>query len=125
MSLLVVLAVGGGGLLGAPCRYTVDRLVADRYELDFPLGTFVVNMSGSFLLGLLTGIALTAGMPAALKAFAGTGFCGAYTTFSSWSFETVELIEQGEYAGAAMNAALSVAVGLVAAGAGMGLGLLA
>jgi CrcB protein len=120
---LVILCVAVGGLIGAPTRFLVDRLVADHVETDFPLGTFLINVSGSFVLGLLTGLDLAGHMPLVVKALVGTGFCGAYTTFSTWSYETVRLLQEGEYLEAFTNAILSVVVGLLAAGAGMALGL--
>ena len=124
MGSLVILCVAIGGLIGAPTRFLVDRLVADRVEADFPLGTFLINVSGSFVLGLLTGLDLAGHMPLVVKALVGTGFCGAYTTFSTWSYETVRLLQEGEYLEAFTNAILSVVVGLLAAGAGMALGLI-
>ncbi|HEY5273139.1 MAG TPA: fluoride efflux transporter CrcB [Acidimicrobiales bacterium] len=124
MGSLVILCVAIGGLIGAPTRFLVDRLVADRVETDFPLGTLLINVSGSFVLGLLTGLDLAGHMPLVVKALVGTGFCGAYTTFSTWSFETVRLLEEGEYLEAFSNAIFSVVVGLLAAGAGMALGLI-
>jgi fluoride exporter len=123
MGSLIILCVAAGGLIGAPTRFLVDRLVADRVERDFPLGTFLINISGSFLLGLLTGLDLAGHMPILVKAFVGTGFCGAYTTFSTWSFETVRLVEEGEYLEAFANAIGSLLLGLLAAGGGMALGL--
>jgi fluoride exporter len=124
MSVLVVLCVALGGLIGAPTRFLVDRYVADRVESDLPYGTFAINVSGSFLLGLLTGLGLAGDMPVLVKALIGTGFCGAYTTFSTWSFETVRLVEEGELLAAFLNASVSLALGLLAAGAGLALGLL-
>lgn len=124
MTVLIVLCVAVGGLIGAPTRFLVDRFVADRFEIDFPLGTFLINMSGSFLLGLLTGLDLAGNMPVLVKAFVGTGFCGAYTTFSTWSFETVRLLEEGDYLEAFCNAIGSLLIGLLAAGAGIAVGLL-
>ena len=82
----------------------------------------MVNMSGSFLLGLLTGLVTFAGAPAVLKVVLGTGFCGAYTTFSTFSFETVRLIEEREFYGAAINVFASLGVGVIAAGAGLAVG---
>jgi CrcB protein len=124
MSSLIILCVAAGGLIGAPTRFLVDRAVADRVERDFPLGTFLINVSGSLLLGLLTGLDLAGHMPVLVKAFAGTGFCGAFTTFSTWSFETVRLVEDGEYLEAFANAIGSLLIGLLAAGGGMAIGLL-
>lgn len=117
-------AVALGGLLGAPARFLVDRVVADRVEMDFPLGTLAVNVSGAFLLGLLSGLGLAHHVPAPIEALLGTGFCGAYTTFSTWSYETVRLIEEGELLQAVVNVFVSLAAGLLAAGAGLALGLL-
>ena len=123
MALLIVLAVAVGGFIGAPTRFLADRFVADHIETDLPVGTFCINISGSFLLGLLTGLDLTGHMPELVKALVGTGFCGAYTTFSTWSFETVRLIEESEFLEAFANAFVSLVVGLAAAGGGMALGL--
>ena len=123
MGVLVVLVVAVGGFVGAPARFLVDRLVADRVETDFPLGTFLINISGAFLLGLLTGLDIAGHMPQLVKDLVGLGFCGAYTTFSTWSFETVRLLEEGEVLEALFNAFGSLVVGLVAAGGGIALGL--
>ncbi len=122
MSLLVIVCVAAGGSLGAPARFALDRVVADRVESDFPFGTFLINITGSFLLGLLTGLDLAGHLPTPVKALVGTGFCGAYTTFSTWSFETVRLIEDGAYLEAGLNALVSLGVGLLAAAAGIALG---
>ncbi len=119
----LLLAVGCGGLLGAPSRYLVDRAVSRRIESDLPWGTFLVNVSGSLLLGLLTGLSLTHHLAPTTKALLATGFCGAYTTFSTFSFETVRLLEEGRLLQAATNVGASVVFGLLAAGAGLALGL--
>lgn len=124
MELLTVLAVAVGGFVGAPTRFRVDRLVADRVPSDFPFGILVVNVTGSFLLGVVTGLDLAGGMPELVKVLVGTGFCGAYTTFSTWSYETVRLLEERAYLAAALNAFVSLAVGLLAAAGGIALGLL-
>jgi CrcB protein len=125
VQLLVVLCVALGGFVGAPARLLADRFVADRIETDFPLGTFLVNISGSLILGFLTGIGLAGHLPSDVEALVGTGFCGAYTTFSTWSYETVRLLEEGELLEAFVNALLSLIAGLAVAGAGMALGLAA
>ncbi|HTW98828.1 MAG TPA: fluoride efflux transporter CrcB [Acidimicrobiales bacterium] len=124
MTALILLCVAAGGLVGAPARLAADRFVADRVETDLPLATFVINVSGSFLLGLLTGLDLAGHLPEAIRALVGTGFCGAYTTFSTWSYETVSLIESGNLLKAAANALGSLIAGLAAAGLGIALGLL-
>jgi len=113
----VAFVVAGAG--GAVARYLLDRAVADRAQGVFPWGTLVINLTGSLLLGVITGLALHHGLPKAGKIVLGTGFCGAYTTFSTFSFETVRLLEEG-----ALNEAFRNAAGtLVACAAAATLGL--
>ncbi len=119
------LAVALGGLFGAPCRFLVDRAVSARARASLPWGTFLVNISGSLLLGLLTGLSTSGQLPTGAKDVLAVGFCGAYTTFSTFSFETLRLLEGGEVLEAALNLGSSLLVGLAAAAAGLGLGLLA
>ncbi len=116
--------MAAGGFIGAPARFVADRFVADRSDSDLPWGTFWVNISGSFLLGLLSGLALRAKLSGALDALTTTGFCGAFTTFSTWSYETVRLLEEGEFLHALANAIGSLVFGLTGAGVGLALGLL-
>lgn len=123
-SVMTILLIAIGGAFGAPIRFLVDRFVADRFELDFPLGTFMINMSGSFMLGLLTGLDLAGRLPIEAKSLVAVGFCGAYTTFSTWSYETVRLLEAGEIVEAVLNVCASLLLGVAAAGAGLALGLL-
>ena len=118
------LAVAATGALGAPARYLVDIVVSDRRRGVFPWGTFVVNATGAFVLGLVTGLALHHGLSPSARTALGTGLCGAYTTFSTFGYETVRLIEDGAWWGAAVNVGASLAVGLVAGAAGLGLTLL-
>ncbi len=110
------LAILGGG--GALLRYLVDGWIGRRFPGEFPLGTFAINAAGSLALGLLVGLDVT---KSTLFVF-GTGLIGAFTTFSTWLFETVRLAEDGELAVAAANLAVSIAVGLAAGGAGWALG---
>ena len=105
------------GMVGAPCRYLVDSAIRSRG--DVPLGTFVINASGSLVLGLISGAALYHGFPNTPKVILGTGFCGAYTTFSTWTFETVRLMEKGRLRAAFTNAGLSLVVCAGAAGLGL------
>ncbi|WP_330232650.1 fluoride efflux transporter CrcB [Nocardia sp. NBC_00508] len=107
--LLVVL----GGALGAPLRYLIDRAVQDRRDSLFPWGTFLVNLIGCLVLGGLSGAGTALATP--LFAWLGTGFCGALTTYSTFSYETVRLAERGAYFYAAMNVVVSVIAGLAAA----------
>jgi fluoride exporter len=110
-----------GGAIGAPTRYLLDSFVSDRVSGVFPWGTFAVNVSGSFVLGVTTGLALYHGLGDLPRAAIGIGFCGAYTTFSTFSYETVRLLEEGDVGLAAGNALGSIAAGLAAAGLGLAL----
>ena len=115
MSPLAWLAFLAAGAVGAPARYLVDGLVADRVEGVFPWGTLAVNATGSLILGLLTGLSLYHAFPTTPKVVLGTGFCGAYTTFSTFAFETMALTRQRDHLPAALNAFGSVAAGVIAA----------
>lgn len=105
--------------LGAPARYLVDGWVQDRTEGDFPWGTLIVNVTGCLVLGFLTGLGLYHGLGATPRTVIGTGGMGAYTTFSTFSWETVALAESGEVVQAARYVAASLLVGLLAAAAGL------
>jgi CrcB protein len=116
-------AVAATGAVGAPARYLVDSVVSDRRRGAFPWGTFVVNATGAFVLGFVTGLALHHGLPPSARTAVGTGLCGAYTTFSTFAYETVRLIEDRAWWEAALNIVASLAVGLLAGAAGLGLAL--
>jgi CrcB protein len=107
------------GAAGAVVRYELDRAVADRSRGVFPWGTLVINLTGSLLLGVLTGLALHHGLPSSDRIVLGTGFCGAYTTFSTFTFETVRLAEEGALAEAVRNAAGTLAGCAAAAAVGL------
>ena len=115
------LAVSGAAGGGAVLRYVVDRAVARRTRLDWPLGTFLVNVSGSFLLGLIVGLSVHHGLSTTTVDIVGTGFAGGFTTLSTWAWETVAMAETSEWLGAVVNLAGSIAVGLIVAAAGLGL----
>ncbi|MFK8909866.1 fluoride efflux transporter FluC [Streptomyces sp. YS-3] len=106
-----------GAAVGAPLRYLTDRAVQARHDSVFPWGTFVVNAAGSLLLGALAGATASSGTYALL----GTGLCGALTTYSTFSYETLRLAERGWKFLAAANVAASVLVGLGAVFLGAGL----
>ncbi|PZG22043.1 fluoride efflux transporter CrcB [Micromonospora craterilacus] len=114
-----VLLVALGAAVGAPLRYLVDRAVQARHDSAFPWGTFVVNVAGCLLLGVLVGGATAGAVPGSLVTLLGTGLCGALTTYSTFGYETVRLFEQGFRLGALLNVAASVAAGLGAAFAGV------
>ena len=106
------------GALGAYGRFAVGALVAARRPTAFPSGTFVVNLTGAFALGLLTGLSVTGDVLLVL----GTGLLGAYTTFSTWMFEAQRLGEDGDYAVMAAYLAGSMVAGLAMAGLGWAIG---
>jgi CrcB protein len=112
------------GAIGAPLRYAVDGWIADRTEGAFPWGTFVINVTGSLLLGFLTGLGLYHAFPTTSRVVLGTGFCGAYTTFSTFTFETMRLAEEGARTDALRNAFGTLVAGAAAAGIGLALATL-
>lgn len=118
MSWWVWVGVGLLGGAGATGRFLLDGTISSRAGRGFPLGTLVVNASGALLLGLLTGLALSGDA----LVLAGTATLGSYTTFSTWMLETHRLTEDGELRGAAVNIALSLAVGVAAAALGRAIG---
>jgi CrcB protein len=118
MSATTLLLVGAVGGLGALSRFLVDGGVSARSGIDLPVGTLAVNLSGAFLLGLVSG-ALAAGTT---RTILGVGFIGAYTTFSTWMLESHRLAEEGQGRVAALNLALSLVLGLAVAWLGLKLG---
>ncbi|WEV27102.1 fluoride efflux transporter CrcB [Streptomyces sp. 71268] len=116
--LLVVI----GAAVGAPLRYLVDQRVRARYATTYPSGTFLVNVVGSLALGLLTGAALAGAAGSRWQALLGTGLCGALTTYSTFSYETLRLAETHRRRLAAANVAVTLLTGLAAAFAGATLG---
>ncbi|WP_248243386.1 fluoride efflux transporter FluC [Microbacterium kunmingense] len=119
LAFLLLLAAGA---LGAGSRYVVDTLVQRVWMRTFPLGILLVNVTGSFLLGLLTGAALA--LDDSLVAIVGVGFLGAYTTFSTVSVETMLFAERGRWRLALGNVVGTLLAAVAAAGAGLLLGML-
>ncbi len=120
MSLILI---GIGGFAGAVARYLVDSEIAARAGEAFPFGTLVVNLTGSFLLGLLVALTGERGiLPADIRGPVLIGFIGAYTTFSTYMLESWRLIEEGAVGLATLNLVGSVALGLVALGLGLVIG---
>ncbi len=122
LTLLAGLAVAGA--IGAPVRYLLDGYLQDRTEGVLPVGTLVINVSGSFLLGLLASLVLSHAFPATPKTVLGTDFCGAYTTFSTFRYETVNLAEERAFGAALQNVLVSFVVPALAAAAGLALAAL-
>lgn len=117
MSLGLLLGIGLAGGAGAIARFLVDGAVATRAFTEFPLGTFVVNLSGAFALGVIAGAALD---DDAYRLLA-TGLLGGYTTFSTWMFESQRLGEDGELGLGALNLVAPLALGVIAVWAGRAL----
>jgi CrcB protein len=120
-TLMPYLLVGVGGFIGANARFVVARLVGALFETRFPLGTFVINVSGSFLLGVLGTLVAQKVMPnsEAMRLALGVGFLGAFTTFSTFEFETHALFDDGSWLTATTNMFASLFVGLLAVRAGI------
>jgi len=117
LTVAVALAAGVGAVL----RYLIDQVIQHRATGDFPYGTGTINITGSLLLGLTTGLAIHHGLPAAAAVVIGSGFAGGYTTLSTWAWETLALAETGDLLEAAVNVLGSFAAGLAAAGIGLAL----
>ena len=119
------LAVALGGACGATLRYLISEFVSTRARADFPYHTMVVNISGAFVLGILMALAVDrAAVSHWWRLFLGVGLLGGYTTFSTFAFETVELMQEGAAAAAFLNAAGSVVLGVAAALVGIYVGRL-
>lgn len=118
MSAPVWIAVAALGAFGAVARLLVEDVVSSRLPITFPVGTLAVNLSGTFVLGLLAGVALTGNA----LVLAGGATIGSYTTFSTWMLETHSLTEDGRRTAAAVNVLVSVAIGLGAVALGRALG---
>ncbi|UOF92857.1 fluoride efflux transporter CrcB [Fodinisporobacter ferrooxydans] len=91
-----MLIVGFGGMFGANARHYLGRFVNLRTQSSFPWGTWVINLSGSLLLGLLSALFHSGSLQTWAWRLLGIGFCGAYTTFSTFGYETIQLLEKGK-----------------------------
>lgn len=118
MGFVTWLVVALGGALGAPTRYLVDRAVTRRRGAGFPWGTLVINVAGSLLLGVLAALAIEGHLSSLSFAAAGAGFCGAFTTFSTFTWEALATAEEGLPLRALGYVGLSLALGLGAAAIG-------
>ena len=125
MSPLVMIGVALAGGLGAACRYTLDMVVSHLWRGPMGLGTGVVNVTGAFALGLLVGLTATMPLTPETMLIVGGGFLGAYTTFSTWMYESLRLAERGAWHLAMLNIIGSVVAGVIAAAFGLALAGLA
>ncbi|MFH8484235.1 fluoride efflux transporter CrcB [Streptomyces longisporoflavus] len=106
------LCVVAGAMIGAPLRFLTDRAVQARHDTVFPWGTLAVNVAGSLILGVLTGATVAGAAGSHTQLFVGTGLCGALTTYSTFSYDTLRLAESGTRFYAAVNAVVSVVAAL-------------
>jgi len=112
--------IGLGGAIGSISRYLMQVVISRYITVTFPLGTFLVNLTGCFIIGLLYGLTNKyAWMTMEWRLFLITGLCGGYTTFSSYSYESISLIRQGNYVYFILYIVLSVVLGLLATAGGM------
>lgn len=123
MTTLVFLAIAVAGGLGAAARFVLDGLIRSATDIRLPWATILINISGSLLLGLVTGLAAGRVLPEAWQLILGTGFLGGYTTFSTASFETVGLLRDRRWVAAALNGFGVLVCSVAVAGAGLWLGL--
>jgi fluoride exporter len=111
--------VAAGSALGGVLRYLAGNVVQRWAGSTFPVGTLFVNLSGSFLIGVVIRVASDTGMSPALRTALAAGFCGGYTTFSAFSYETVALLEAADYGRAIVYVVGSVTLALTATAVGL------
>ena len=119
--MIEILWIGIAGFLGANARYLLSVWCAERFGPSFPYGTLIINVSGSFVLGMIVGAADVRSVSPLFRLAMGVGFLGAYTTFSTFTVETVRMVEAGSFLLALLNVVGSVAIGLTAAILGIAL----
>ncbi len=115
----VALAVGFGGALGAVVRYLVDGAVQDRTSGSWPVGTLVINVAGSLVLGVIVGLVIHHDVSPEIRSILGTGFCGGLTTWSTATWEVNELASQGSRRTAALYAVVSLVASTTTAALGL------
>jgi fluoride exporter len=120
---VVYLMIGIGGVLGANARYLLSGWAANRFGTVFPYGTIIINVSGAILLGFLMAFLQDrAFVHPNYRLFLATGFCGAYTTFSTFTYESLVLMQNGSFLLAFINLFGSLAVGMIGVFLGFALG---
>ena len=120
--LLKYAAIGVGGFAGAVARYLLGNYIGSRYGVRFPYGTFVINMSGSFLIGLVLTLLGRTTASVYWRYLIPIGFIGAYTTFSTFEYETLRAVQDGQVATGVWNVVLSNVLGFALVWAGVAIG---
>ncbi len=111
----MILIVGFGGFLGSSVRFVSQRLISNYFPISFPLGTFIINILGCLLIGIIFGISEKANvLKPEMRMFLATGFCGGFTTFSTFSLDCIGLLRDSQYLYVFVYIALSVVLGLFA-----------
>ena len=113
-----LLLIGTGGFLGSTSRYLLARFIAHQWPSVFPYGTFVVNILGCLTIGLLMGFSFSNDLSASYRLFLAAGFCGGFTTFSTFSLELFEVYQKGQTGLALIYALVSIVFGFLAVGVG-------
>jgi CrcB protein len=116
------MVVGIGGFLGAIARYMIGAYIGSRYGVRFPYGTFFINMSGCFLIGLVLAVFARTTASAFWRYLIPIGFIGAYTTFSTFEYETFRAVQDGQVMSGFLNVSLSLIVGYIAVWMGNAVG---
>lgn len=119
-----VLLVAIGAAIGGAARYLIGGWLASLLGADFPWGTFFVNVTGAFVIGVVLVLVQGGALPAGARPFVAVGILGGYTTFSTYSYETLELITDGNYGVAVINVFVQLVLGLIGVYLGMVLGRL-
>jgi len=114
-----ILIIGLGGAFGAVSRYSLAHLAINLFGKGFPFGTLIANFVGSLLMGLLFGLIESGSLMPQVRIALGVGFLGAFTTFSTFSLDTVLLLQQGDWIKALLNVLLNVGLSLSAAALGL------
>lgn len=122
--LSLAMSVAGAGAVGAVCRYLIDLAVTRKFVGTVPRGTMTVNVIGSFVLGLISGLVVHHDLANLTEVIIGTGFCGGFTTASSAAFETARLAHQHRSQAAAVTITVGIGLSCIAGAVGLGLALI-
>lgn len=115
-----LLLIGGGSCIGGIARYLLQQFIQSRFPSSFPFGTLSVNISGCFIIGIIYGIASKGNLLSPeVRVFLVTGFCGGFTTFSSFAYENVSMVLEGEFLYPVLYSIISVVIGFGAVHAGI------
>jgi fluoride exporter len=116
MTIKTILIIGLGGALGSILRFLLQKIIYDLHPVNFPWGTLLVNISGCFLIGVFFGLAEKGNLLSTdWRLFLTTGFCGGFTTFSSFAWENIQLVRTGHLVYGALYIAASLVLGIFAA----------